>query len=175
MVQFDMLDMCPSFSIHYLEDRRNSDVELFGNFGLSHFGNGIKFSDFSNLILGKFTHSGKLSTHGFVAPLLKHILSVLLASSKEKMFRIAADWSVTLMTNLKTLWDRAVINLPRISMSSYILIAVRRFVSEMSVAISILGASPKPASVFSHRVQLGKKFYWNHVVNYYHKLNRSQP
>lgn len=46
-----------------------------------------------------------------------HISVIIAVSSKEKMGRINARWNIATVTYAKTLWNRTVVDFPRIPMS----------------------------------------------------------
>jgi len=134
--------MCPGLSLDHVVNALVADIECSAKFGLSDSSGAVDATDFEHVLFGEpgmrvvdpFAHQTAFGGLG-------DIFSV---SPKVEASRVNADWPITVMKNVKTLRDGAVVNAVRGSDCCNYMV----FCPKMSISFVIRSSCPVPASVF---------------------------
>lgn len=98
--------MFPSFATLYKFNVRVANTIMDSDIGCLP----LVASDSNNISGLKFSHPMPFAFG--IATLILHVFHIVGACSKKQVFRIAAQWNITAMTNKKTVWYSAVSHFP---------------------------------------------------------------
>ncbi len=152
----------PSASGNKISDGSRIDPIIPSKLCMAHFFSFISFENFNRLALGKFCFPA--------SSLLGHILNVVNMRSQKQMIRIAAQFIVAPVKNIKTALHWSVFNFPRNP--------VRQFNSAMTqhaVPMSSHTANPIPALVLISRFNLLPKTILKSLCVFIHDSLTHQP
>lgn len=149
------LDMRPGFSINDVMDQPSADAILISKPCLNSSTSFRLFSNFKNLFLAKFVLWIGLTNKDWrrrCATLLKHIVHIVVESSKKKMFWPNAFPIIAFVTNQKPIGNRPAENFIGCAMHSYSPLAAPSSLDlSVSTRVKRPGPFPAPARFFYSR------------------------